>query len=460
MDSEFQKTAYLNIGSGSAGVEDSRGHKWFSVWSGGNPVGPYEYTGEEWVNHSNTFNNLARESLASLNWDTQSDSRIIITSMYPDTSGNLWVAVMGGTLLKYDGSNWSVVSPITIWEQVLGESINNWVEGSFDNVFGDNQGNMYAIASATYDNLTQEETSRVLKRSASGVWSTAVSDLGPIDLAERSVLVGTYNDATGDFWFRHNCCGYTYGAYRYHNEQWTNYTTAQGLASNTITDLIADSKGNVWATTASGASKFDGVSWSTWSTANCNLATNNIRQIAEDNSGRIWFITNKDNEFAEAITSIHDPAADTWTYYSNKNGDEFFGGLTAVYFFEDEAWATGHSAGDFFIVLDLNNTQATLYGQTSGDVVAKAGFKPTKKKKAKTIKNKTVAIYKITKVKKKKKYKTKKTLVYKTGATQWYKAINLDIGKYQVISKAKGKKKRARTINITNGNPYRLDLRY
>lgn len=73
----------------------------------------------------------------------------------------------------------------------------------------------------------------------------------------------------------------------------TNYTTANGLPSNTIYSLYEDSKGNVWVGTSlagvavleKGASKF--ISYN----KNSGLASDVVYSITEDKEGSIWFGT-------------------------------------------------------------------------------------------------------------------------------------------------------------------------
>lgn len=446
-------------------IEDSRGHKWVQI-GGCDKVGTtsytciYEYDGQDWTNHTDTIKNLVSGHLVDNG------------TIFADTQGNIWenaVTVESGYyLLQYNGTSWSKIEATDIWGQVLGTPITGYdTDRTFD-MFGDSQGNVYIISWMNCDQINRANSVRVLKRDTNGNWSTAVPN-GSI-LNETDVLNnmhGKFNSTTGDVWLYFKAffgqAAPERGVYRYHNGVWTNYTTADGLISNTVQDILVDTSGNVWVTSSSGVSKFDGSTWSAWNTSNSNLTSNDVRQISEDSKGRIWFTTASGaSAMADSGISVYDPADNSWTYFTDKSGDNNLNNVSKTFHFGNDAWLSTGDWSQGFIIYNLNDTQTTIYGQTSGDVVSKAGFDPLKKKKkkAKTINNKAVSIYKITKVKKKKKYKTKKTLVYKTSATQWYKALNLDTGKYQVVSKAKGKKKKTRTINITSGEPYRLDLRY
>lgn len=66
------------------------------------------------------------------------------------------------------------------------------------------------------------------------------------------------------------------------------YTTANGLASSTVFNMMQDSKGFVWFATLNGACKFDGSQFTTYRTVD-GLHSNSIISIAEGNNGRIYF---------------------------------------------------------------------------------------------------------------------------------------------------------------------------
>jgi ligand-binding sensor domain-containing protein len=68
------------------------------------------------------------------------------------------------------------------------------------------------------------------------------------------------------------------------------YTWEDGLASNQVTSIAVDGYGNKWIGTRwSGVSRFDGLIWTTFTTANSGLTSNSISVIKVDNSGNVWF---------------------------------------------------------------------------------------------------------------------------------------------------------------------------
>lgn len=63
-----------------------------------------------------------------------------------------------------------------------------------------------------------------------------------------------HQDNAGDHWFGSN----GNGVYRYSGQQTTHYTEADGLVGTQVRDIESDSRGNVFISTVSGVTKFDG----------------------------------------------------------------------------------------------------------------------------------------------------------------------------------------------------------
>ncbi len=70
-------------------------------------------------------------------------------------------------------------------------------------------------------------------------------------------------------------------------QQWTNYTTANGLINNTVFSVAIDKQGNKWFGTAAGLSEFDST-WNTFTSKN-GLSGSNVYVIAIDSLGNKWF---------------------------------------------------------------------------------------------------------------------------------------------------------------------------
>lgn len=403
-------------------------------------------------------------------------SEIQFMAMYADTNGNIWMPNRSDPnrpLLKYNGATkgFERISPDTISQQAgvgNGLRVNNLFTGPNNNIYAvaaDPDGHMYIVY---YD----------------GTWHDSGITGGPLaDYGSDMDIFGTYSSANGgSYWlYKHQSSENEFttgmdvgpGIWKYASSNWTQYDhdntniiTSNGANFvNGVTEAFADSAGKVWVGSRHGVFMYDGVNWVNWTKDNNNIFTNRVIKIQEDSNGRIWIICLENENAADdkGGVSIYTPGDGSWDYYTSYNGENAIDNATNIFMVGqggDEAWMfTGHgevamSAGIY--VLTRDDAHTAIYGQTSGTIVDKAGLFDQAKKKKSTDLNKAVTIYKLTK--KNKKWK-KSQRVYKGNASQWYKVLSLDIGRYKVESKAKGKKKKTKTINITSGDPYRLDLK-
>ena len=113
-----------------------------------------------------------------------------------------------------------------------------------------------------------------------------------------------------------------FGVSKFDGSSWSTYTTADGLVSNHINAIGSDPAGNVWFGAPNGLSKFDGSTWKTY-TVYDGLASNSITAIANDPSGNVWVGT--DSGVSELVT-IHldcNYAGGAPGSYFNLNGDHF-----------------------------------------------------------------------------------------------------------------------------------------
>lgn len=110
-------------------------------------------------------------------------------------------------------------------------------------------------------------------------------------------------DKAGKLWF-----GTTGdGVYQFDGKLFINFTTKEGLSSNTVWSILEDRAGYIWFGTADGICRYDGKHMSkipitvfngnnlqTISTSNSNASlTNEVWSIMQDKSGVIWFGTSE-----------------------------------------------------------------------------------------------------------------------------------------------------------------------
>ena len=102
-------------------------------------------------------------------------------------------------------------------------------------------------------------------------------------------VLGLYEDRDGAMWFATNN-----GVQRYDGYRWTTYTTADGLAHNTIDCVMQDRDGVMWFETAGGINRFDpeAIGASRWTNYRAELAEIGLygraNELVQDRGGDIW----------------------------------------------------------------------------------------------------------------------------------------------------------------------------
>ncbi len=93
--------------------------------------------------------------------------------------------------------------------------------------------------------------------------------------------------------------------------QWEHYGVAHGLGSNNIRDILVASDGTVWVATSGGVSWLQDDVFSTANVVNAGLPSNNVRALAEDSQGHVWIATDR---------GVGRFDGSTWTAYSTTDG--------------------------------------------------------------------------------------------------------------------------------------------
>lgn len=95
-------------------------------------------------------------------------------------------------------------------------------------------------------------------------------------------------DAGGGLWFGTASAGVS----RTLNPlTWDHYDTGEGLGSNHVRDILVASDGTVWVATGGGVSWFQDGAFSTANVVNAGLPSNSVRALAEDSQRHIWVAT-------------------------------------------------------------------------------------------------------------------------------------------------------------------------
>lgn len=93
-------------------------------------------------------------------------------------------------------------------------------------------------------------------------------------------------------------------------QQFTNYTTDNGLPSNAVNGVAVDNANNKWFATSAGVAKFDGTTWTTFTTAD-GLIDNYVNCIGVDAASHVWAGT-------DVGVSMFDGTI--WTSFTTANG--------------------------------------------------------------------------------------------------------------------------------------------
>ncbi len=75
-----------------------------------------------------------------------------------------------------------------------------------------------------------------------------------------------------------------YGVLRFDGTTWTRYDVRDGLANNTVSQILQTADGSIWAVTDKGASRFDGRAWTTYALPT-DLISGPLRQSRD---GALW----------------------------------------------------------------------------------------------------------------------------------------------------------------------------
>ena len=130
---------------------------------------------------------------------------------------------------------------------------------------------------------------------------------------------------------------------------WRNYTTADGLANNTVNAIAIDGLGHKWFGTEGGVSKFDGSTWVTYDTSNSGLVSDLVDAIAIDRAGHKWIGTwNGASKFDDTNWTTYDTSnsglADNYVKVIGVDlyGDLWFGTYQggATWFNDESMWLT------------------------------------------------------------------------------------------------------------------------
>ncbi|MBT7915742.1 SpoIIE family protein phosphatase, partial [Candidatus Bathyarchaeota archaeon] len=219
--------------------------------------------------------------------------------------GELWVGTQGG-LIRYDGESFDNFTPedgpfyrvLEIEKSREGElwwgSLTGCVSRNVIQQFSTKSIEVESTDAEVYAIREDGQGNMWIGMNGGGVmlydgseWDTFTS----MDGAEGDRVMAIYEDRGRDVWIGtgtwvgdSSIAGM--GVRRFVGEEWTTYTTADGLPSNGVMSVLEDRKGNIWVGTWEGACWYDGREF-----RKLDDLIGNVFAIMEDSRGNIWFGT-------------------------------------------------------------------------------------------------------------------------------------------------------------------------
>jgi signal transduction histidine kinase/ligand-binding sensor domain-containing protein/CheY-like chemotaxis protein len=133
-------------------------------------------------------------------------------------------------------------------------------------------------------------------------WTTFTTKNGLPSLEVQQI----YEDRDGNLWFATGG-----GVSRYDGSSWKTFTTEDGLAHNEGKSILQDHRGHIWVGTSNGVSRYDGQNWTTFTTED-GLAHNRVWSILEDREDNLWFGT-----FGGGVSRYD---GKIWTTFTSEDG--------------------------------------------------------------------------------------------------------------------------------------------
>ncbi|RDK88580.1 sensor histidine kinase [Marinirhabdus gelatinilytica] len=127
------------------------------------------------------------------------------------------------------------------------------------------------------------------------------------------------------------------------------FTTANGLPSNTVYDVVQDAKGFIWIATNKGVVKYNGKTFKTF-TVQDGLPNNDTWKLEVTPDGKVWYASKSNRQGYIVNDSVYSfPVENNKTispaYFAlNKNKVGFF--YHDSYFFENNEWKLGLNTSD------------------------------------------------------------------------------------------------------------------
>lgn len=221
----------------------------------------------------------------------------IIQALQIDNSGKLWIGTPNG-LSGFDGTNWesyttsdgminndvrtlSVDPENNLWIGTANNGLSKFDGSSFLNQtvnldVSQGHGHIHTISCETNGNVWVGSCISGLSMFDGTNWAHTINNFRFFVM--KSLIAGN-----GDVWI-----GLPTGIYQYSNDNWTFYSTGNGLFDNEVNAISEDRDGNIIVASGSGISIFDGTEWTSTDLLVDESEILVITSIVIDSQGNIW----------------------------------------------------------------------------------------------------------------------------------------------------------------------------
>lgn len=168
-------------------------------------------------------------------------------------------------------------------------------------------------------------------------------------------------DKNGDLWF----ASIGSGVYHYNGKSFKHFTTADGLASNAVTNIYEDKQGNIWFGTDAGVSHYNGKSFTNLKLNElpCKVEAdsiqapvfqlslpknqwihNDVNAIIENKDGKLWFATRgyavvyDGKKFITITRKDGKPFTNVRSMIKDKKGNIWLGGADGLWLYDGKTF--------------------------------------------------------------------------------------------------------------------------
>ncbi|OFX26446.1 MAG: hypothetical protein A2033_16315 [Bacteroidetes bacterium GWA2_31_9] len=283
--------------------KDNLGNIWLGSYI---PVGVMKYDGVSWTYYTVSDGLVSNE----------------IYDIAVDNYGSIWFGTNQGAS-NFDGTNWTTYTSANTNFGLINNDLNCIDKDNFGNLwFGTVNGvSKYDLIDSvwtkysTFNGMLEKKVWSIDMDSLSRVWMVTDTKgicilvdstwiyYNPVYLANNSVF--TFTQDLNNNLFIATGGGLT----KFDGQSWTKYTTLNYiLPNNTVTSLVVNSAGILYVGTASDVIKtYNGTTWSTFYPP---LISSNIRSMFIDSNDRFWVGTQQDGVFRLM------PGGNNWSNFS------------------------------------------------------------------------------------------------------------------------------------------------